>query len=154
MNFIKENKGILTICISAFIIVLAICIKQRIKDDSIERTELELKNYQVNEVIPVYVSDEELAKKYLSNFVSLSIVYPDKAYELLSNESKERYQTIDSFKDFIYSLNKNKSFSSARVKEYSYTRKNNSLRMYIIDIENNKLVFEQQSIMEYIVTIN
>lgn len=153
MNFIKENKVILTICVCALIIGFVFCIKSKLTDDSIVRTELELKNYKVNEVIPIYVSDEELAKKYLSNFVSLSIAYPDKAYELLTDESKMKYQTLDSFKEYIYTMNSNKDFYSARVQQYSYAKDSNNKRMYVIDIGNNSFVFEQKSIMNYTVTI-
>lgn len=152
MSFIKENKITLIICASLLILGIVFYFHQRkIDSDEINYSTLELKDYKINEVIPLYISDEELAKKYLSDFVSLSISYPDKAYELLSDESKEAYPTLDSFKAFINSISRNKSFYSAKVKEYSKSSRDS--KIYIIDIENNSFVFEQNGIMDYKVTI-
>ena len=156
MAFIKENKTTLFVCLIAILIGVAFYLyytKESVEYEFI-RKDTQLKDYKINEVIPIYVSDEELARKYLANYVNLMNNFPEKAYELLSDEDKEnRFPTLDSFNEFIHSLNNNSSFYRAKLKEFSYTNDVGKNKMYLIDIENNSFIFEQISIMEYKVTI-
>ena len=45
-----------------------------------------LKNYKVNEYIPVYVSDEDMAKIYFNDYIHIMYSNIDTAYNLLDED--------------------------------------------------------------------
>ena len=60
-------------------------------------------------------TDEELCRKYYTNYIKLLLTYPDEAYKMLNEEyKKEKFASIESFKSFIQSK-KNKYESIYKV---------------------------------------
>ena len=49
-----------------------------------------MKNYEVNEYIPVYVSNEDMAKIYLNDYIHTMYSDINKAYNLLDEEEKAK----------------------------------------------------------------
>src|SRR5574344_1522676 len=103
MKFIKENSTLLFICITllaAFIIYALISNNKTSKDEI--NTYVEgynyLHDYKVNEVVPVYVTDKDMATKYLSNYINLLINDKKTAYNLLDLEYKsKKFPNYESF---------------------------------------------------------
>lgn len=113
-----------------------------------------LHDYKVNEIVPIYVSKEDMAKKYLANYVYLIINDPKKAYELVDDSYKK--EKFANYEEFLAYINKIKSvtFYNAIVKEYSLTSKNNHNYYYIKDNADNNFVFKEISIMNYTVFLD
>lgn len=110
-----------------------------------------LKNYHINEVIPIYVTDEDLAKKYLSEYVNLLINNREEAFKLVNAETLvEKFIDYNSFNNYVKNM-MTSSFVKATVKSYSYDIENGQKIMRVIDLDNNKFIFAEESLMNYTV---
>ena len=124
------------------------------KEDEFEfKQDYTVEKYDINEVIPIYITEEDLAKKYLAEYANLLNNDPEKAYDLLSDESRIKYGTLSDFKKYIVELQTN-GFVKSKVVKYVYSTTNNKKCMNIVDSAGNKYVFIIDSLMEYKVTIN
>jgi hypothetical protein len=154
MNYISKNWRILVSCI-ILILGATIIYFYTTKEEEFEFkiSGNYYKDYEINEVIPVYVTDEDVAKRYLAEFVNLVIYYPDKVYEILADEDKEKYQDYEEFKKYLDSLI-NDLFVKASVKKYAITTSNNKRCIMVVDADGNTITFIENSIMNYNVSIN
>ena len=81
IDYIKEHKSliiIITILIAAFILI-GVLIFNGNEDQNYNRKYDESKTkYKINEVVPIYVNQEQMAKKYLSEYVNLIVFDEEK----------------------------------------------------------------------------
>ncbi len=110
-------------------------------------------DYKVNEVQRIYVSLEEVANKYLADTVSDIVYNPKDIYYKLDETTKEKYQTYEEF-DHMISRIKTIKFLNARVKNYSSGVIDGKRSIYVIDEDDNKFVFIENSINNYLIRIN
>ena len=155
MEYIKKNKNGLLFALLA--IVLCIVLLNVFKKKDSFEYELDndyLRDYEINEIVPVYVTDEEMAKKYLSEYVNLMLNRPDKAYELLSDNYKEnKYTSLNEFKQYINNIFTTE-FSNAIVVQYGYNYIDGNNCLVVEDKDGNRFKFIESSIMNYKVEIN
>ena len=103
-----------------------------------------LKNYKVNEYIPVYISDNEIAKIYLNDFLYLMSYDVERAYELLDDEYKtKKFGSLDGFINFVNSLD----YESYEIDRYYKSRNGSIIGIY--DVNNNLYVFKTSGVMQY-----
>lgn len=145
----KNNKEIKNIII--FVIVLLVFSGLYILLDKVFNKEKDengqfLKNYEVNEYIPTYVSDEDMAKIYLNDYVFKMFSNPEEAYELLDDEYKEKkFGSYDNFKKHIYSLN----YPSFTVDRY-FIKSKKGFNIYgVYDTNDNLFIFKTKGVMQY-----
>ena len=75
------------------------------EDDSLEYEDY-LKNYEVNEYIATYVTDEDMAKIYLNDYIQNMYFDIEYAYSLLDEEYRnKKFGSLESYKTYVYSLN-------------------------------------------------
>lgn len=159
MTNINDSKKIIIIC--GFLILISLVIIFIIKkSDKLEDyyfyddSSTVIKDYKINEVIPIYVNTEQVAKKYLAEYVNFMLYYPEKAYELLDEDYKNaNFENIDDFKKYIKSI-KSLKLERAEVTKYTYDIYNNKNTYYVIDSSDNKFKFIENSLMDYSVIIN
>ena len=110
-------------------------------------------DYKINEVQRIYVSLEEVANKYLADTVSEIVYNPRDVFDKLNETTKEKYA---SYSDFEHMLSRIKTvkFLNARVKNYSSGVIDGKRAIYVIDDDNNKFVFIENSINNYLIKIN
>ena len=110
-----------------------------------------LRNYKINEVINVYLTDEDIAKKYLSEYVNLLLYHREEAFKLVNADTLvEKFIDYDSFNKYVKNM-LNDSFVKATVKSYTYDIENGKKVMRVMDIDGNKFTFFEDSIMNYTV---
>jgi len=110
-------------------------------------------NYKVNEIQRLYLSSEEIASKYLANLVSDILYNPRDVYNNLDNETRDKYPTYSDFEKMITRI-KTLRFLSAEVKSYSSGVVDGKRAIYVIDKDDNKFVFIENSINNYKIRIN
>ena len=110
-------------------------------------------DYKINEVQRIYVYLEEVANKYLADTVSEIVYNPRDVFDKLNETTKEKYA---SYSDFEHMLSRIKTvkFLNARVKNYSSGVIDGKRAIYVIDDDNNKFVFIENSINNYLIKIN
>lgn len=142
--------GFIILGLTVFIIVMALRNYNTGTEFSYEIDDNYLKDYRINEVVPVSVNDETLAKKYLSEFVNIMIYHPEDAYDMLTRGCiKDEFSDYEEFYNYINVISTNK-FMEARVKRYEFNESDSDKSVNIIDGDNNHYRFEiGDSIMDY-----
>lgn len=152
----NSNKIVIIISITAIIgtvIFGLIYNKARNKDKTYNDFNEYFHDYSVNEVQRIYVSLEEVASKYLADTVSEIIYNPGDVYKNLDDTTKEKYKTYSEF-EYMLSRIKTIKFLNAKVKSYSSGVINGKRAVYVIDDDENKFVFIENSINNYKIRIN
>lgn len=150
------NKIVIIISITAIIgtvIFGLIYNKTKNKDNTYNDFNEYFHDYSVNEVQRIYVSLEEVASKYLADTVSEIIYNPGDVYKNLDDTTKEKYKTYSEF-EYMLSRIKTIKFLNAKVKSYSSGVINGKRAVYVIDDDENKFVFIENSINNYKIRIN
>ena len=113
-----------------------------------------LHDYDVNEVVYMSVSDADMAKKYLGEFVNLVVFDREAAYALIDDDYKaEKLPTLDAFNKEMDSINST-NFRKATVNSYAVKNLSSYKLFYVIDGSNNTFVFKENSIMNYTVYLD
>lgn len=152
----NSNKIVIIISITAIIgtvIFGLIYNKTKNKDKTYNDFNEYFHDYSVNEVQRIYVSLEEVASKYLADTVSEIIYNPGDVYKNLDDTTKEKYKTYSEF-EYMLSRIKTIKFLNAKVKSYSSGVINGKRAVYVIDDDENKFVFIENSINNYKIRIN
>ena len=149
----KDN----TVKIIALIVVLLslltgayLLLKHFTKDNSLEYEEY-LKNYEVNEYIDTYVTDEDMARRYLNDYIHNMYFDIENAYSLLDEEYKNaKFGSLDSYKNYVNSLN----YSSYQMDKYYKTSKDGYLIFGVYDKNGNLFIFKTKGVMQYTVYLD
>jgi len=158
MEYIKKHKILLIICLSLILLTLGLLWlfnrNRHLSDFEYQDESYFLRNYEINEVIPVSISDEFVAKLYLSEYITLLVNEPEKAYELLEPTYKEKfYPTYESFAKYIKTLN-SAYFYAATLKKYEIRISKGNKEYNLIDLANNNFIFLESGIMDYQVLLH
>ena len=111
-----------------------------------------LRNYKVNEYIPVYVNDEEMAKKYFNIYRNIINKDANKAFNLVDEEYRKNKfnDDIEEFKNYIRSLNINR----VNVKKY-YKKTDSEYEVFgVYDTNENLYIFKTKGVMQFKVEFN
>ena len=146
----KEAKNIIifVIIILGFIGAYILIDKYLIKEDVDNEF---LKNYEVNEYIPTYISDEDLTKIYLNEYVHIMYTDIEKAYELLDKEYKEKkFGGLDAFEDYINSL----TYTNYKLDRFYVNTKGKYTVYGAFDTNGNMFIFKTNGVMQYTVYLD
>lgn len=103
-----------------------------------------LKDYQDNEYMPVYISEEKMAKLYYSDFLTIVKTDLQSAYDLMNYEyKKKRFPSFGSFQSFIGVYN------NLTPESYSIVRKDDKEIFYIRLTDGNEIIFVTTGVMIY-----
>lgn len=105
-----------------------------------------LKNYKVNEYIPTYVSDEDMAKIYLNDYIHNMYYDVEMAYNSLDEEYRnKRFGSIEKYKEYINTLN----YKTYNLATYYKTTKDGYIIFGVRDENFNLFVFKTKGVMQY-----
>ena len=127
MNNLKENKIIIIICGSLILIALLITylIDNNVfnKNNYASGEEIYLKNYQINELTPINMNEEQIARKYLAEYTKLIYNDPELAYELLDVAYREKkFGDLNKFIKYFNAKFDN-NFFNGQIKKINITNK-------------------------------
>ncbi len=151
----NKSKGTI-IWLALLLIFIVIVYLSNDNDSKKQSTRIDdsfLKDYKVNEVIKVYVTDEDLAKKYLSEYVNLLIYHREDAYKLVDSDILvSKFNDYNTFNKYVSNIITD-SFVRATVKNYSYEITDGIKAMHVIDADGNEFIFKEESLMNYTVEL-
>lgn len=154
MKFLIENKITIIICGSILLLGLFIAYFYNKKDlnnndKSSYKYSSYLKNYQINELTPMYINEELMASKYLAEYTKLIINNPQLAYDLVDKEyCEKKFDSLDKFKTY-FNAKFDANFFDAKVVQLEIKKISNYKEFYIIDSSDNTYIFREYSIMQY-----
>ena len=149
----KDNKSNVILIVGLLLIVFSIVyipkyFKNLKKNRGIGNFNIEKKtSYTPNEIIPVYVDDEQMSKIYFRDFLNTIIIDMESSYNLLDVDYRENvFSNIYNYKKYIDSLEL--SMSSSVVKYATYERV--GFKYYdVYDNNGNRFIFETNGVMQY-----
>lgn len=110
-----------------------------------------LKNYKVNEYIPTYVSDEDMARIYLNDYINNMRYNVEKAYSLLDKEYRnKKFGSLENYKSYISSL----QTTSYKLSTYYKNSKNGYIIFGVTDQNSNLYIFKTKGVMQYSVFLD
>ncbi len=120
-----------------------------IDDIEVEISNLNIEDKLYNRFSIKKISIEEMAKMYMSNFISLMVNYPETTYDdYLDTEYKEkRFGSLDDFKKYV---NDNKEeLSRIEAQKYLLNYEDSGKKYVIMDQYDNTYEFYETSTMNY-----
>lgn len=152
MDNLKINKKTIFICLILLSLVglVSYLVGNKGRFTKYEKVyEKRIEKYDANQFIPVYVTESDMANKYLNDFKNLMLYDINEAYNVVNKAYKEKkYGDFERFKESIqdeYSL----AFYKMTVKEYDVVNKNGHKFYYIRDSRDKLYIFKELSIMNY-----
>lgn len=105
-----------------------------------------LKNYEVNEYIATYVSDEDMAKIYLNDYIHNMYYDIEHSYNSLDEEYKnKKFGSLESYKNYVNGL----TYTSYSVARYYKKEENGYIIFYVYDQNENFFAFKTKGVMQY-----
>jgi len=150
-----NDKNITKNLIIFVIILLVFTLMYIIIDKIMNKEKLDygefLKSYEVNEYIPSYVSDGDMAKIYLNDYIYNMYSDIDKAYNLLDEEYRiKKFGSIDNYANYVKTLTN----SSYKVDSY-YISLDGEYKIFgVYDTNGNEFIFKTNGVMQYTVYLD
>ena len=137
-----KNLIIFIVILASFSITYILIDKFTEKEEKI----IYLKNYEVNEYIPTYISDEDMAKIYLNDYVYKMYSNPEEAYNLLDEEYRnEKFGSLEKYIDYVYSL----QYDVYTLTKYYKQEKNGYIIFGVYDKNDNLYIFKTKGVLQY-----
>ena len=109
-----------------------------------------LKRNENNDYNEQTYNDEIISINYIRYFQNMLYLNTPKAYDMLSDDSKAKYPTLEDFSDNLDSIYNN---ITSRIKSYG-TKGENGRRTYSVIMYNDiEIIFEEKTIMNFKVTL-
>lgn len=153
MENIIKNKKVIFICIVLIMITFILYLFLNKKDEVLNESNTEsysyLKNYSSNEYVPVYVTEEDMVKKYLNDYKNNMLTDLNEAYNSLNKEYRDkRFGSLDSYKEYIDNFITLSTYSM-EVDKYSVSSIGGDKVFNIYDKSGNQYIIREKSIMNY-----
>lgn len=153
MENIIKNKKVIFICIGLVLITFILYLFLNKKDEILNESNTEsysyLKNYSSNEYVPVYVTEEDMVKKYLNDYKNNMLTDLNEAYNSLNKEYRDkRFGSLDSYKEYIDNFITLSTYSM-EVDKYSVSSIGGDKLFNIYDKSGNQYIIREKSIMNY-----
>ena len=143
-------KSIIIILIAIIVLVYIYYLLNHIFSNE-EESYKYLKNYDVNEYIPTYVSDEDMAKIYLNDYIKNMNYDVEKAYNLLHEEYRnKKFGNPENYKSYVSSL-QGKSYKLSTYYKYN---KDGYTIFGVTDQNSNLYIFKTIGVMQYSVFLD
>jgi len=153
MDSLKDNKKTIFVCILLIIVVLGLYYLNNFKNNRGDglgyEADIEISRYDANQYIPIYMTEEDIIKKYLNDFKNLMIYDIEEAFYTLNEE----YRTLkyDNINDFIEYVNSIKGVSLYNLSVDKYVVKSiDGNKFFDVEASNGeRYIFKEISIMNY-----
>ena len=152
MENLLRNKKIILICIVLLLVTILIYLfsinRNSVLNETVEDYTY-LKNYSSNEYVPVYVTEEDMAKKYLNDYKNNILNDLEEAYNSLNKDYREkRFGSLDKYKEYINNFITMSTYSM-EVDKYSVSSLSGDKIFNIYDKSGNQYIIREKSIMNY-----
>lgn len=150
-NKLEIKNIVILLCVLCLLALLYFLFDMLFNSREEDTQEKFLKNYEVNEYIPTYISDENMAKIYLNDYIHNMYMNTEKAYNLIDEEYKEKkFPALDSYISYVKSL----ETSTYNLERYYVTSKGGYKIFGVYDTNGNIYIFKTNGVMQYTVYLD
>lgn len=148
-----KNKTSIKIIIILILVIIFIgiyvLISKSLKEDKDEY--IYLKDYDVNEYIPTYISDQDMSEIYLNDYIHFMNFDIEKAYNLLNEEYRnKKFGSLENYKNYVGSL----KFSNYKLDRYYKKSVDGYIIFGVYDKNGNFFAFKTKGVMQYSVYLD
>jgi len=123
---------------------------KNINENNKEKIEY-LRDYKVNEYIQTYISDENMARIYLNDYVNNMIYNTEESYYLLAeNYRNKRFGSYENYVNYLKNLD---NYDITMASFYKQER-NGRIFFGVYDTSNNLYIFKTKGVMQYSVYLD
>lgn len=127
---------------------ISIITEQEFNAKGNDNREIVIEKNDYNSTYSMEVTDYRICYEYFTDYINCVKNNPEKAYELLEKEYKEkRFGDINNYINYINNI-KDKLFTSV-LKSYSIERENDSIEYVCVDQRGNYYIFKKKEMMNY-----
>lgn len=153
MENLLRNKKIILICIVLLLAIFIVYLFKLNSNDILKEGNTEgfsyLKKYGSNEYVPVYVTEEDMVKKYLNDYKNNILNDIEEAYNSLNKEYREkRFGSLDKYQKYVNNFITMSTYSM-EVDKYSVSSMSGDKIFNIYDKSGNQYIIREKSIMNY-----
>ena len=153
MENLLRNKKIILICIVLLLAIFIVYLFKLNSNDILKEGNTEgfsyLKKYGSNEYVPVYVTEEDMVKKYLNDYKNNILNDIEEAYNSLNKEYREkRFGSLDKYQKYVNNFITMSTYSM-EVDKYSVSSMSGDKVFNIYDKSGNQYIIREKSIMNY-----
>lgn len=154
LKFINKNKTFLMLGIIVLSFLLAYFYREYKASKEIyfesyldgEEYVMIPKTYGINEYSPVNISDEQMAKIYLNDYIKNMYFDIEYAYNLIDEEYRiKRFGDISGYRNYVNTL----TYSSYKVERYHIDSEDKYKLYWIYDQNGNLFIFKTEGVMQY-----
>lgn len=118
----------------------------KFSDDSFIEDVEYLVDYEVNQYIPTYVSDEDMARIYLNDYIHTMYYDAEGAYNLLAEEYRnKKFGSLEVYKNYVSTMN----FPTYNLTKYYKKETKGFIIFGVYDQNGNFFGFKTQGVMQY-----
>lgn len=110
------------------------------------------REYKVNEYTNIDVELIDILNDYYSSFIKKKYTNPKEAYEMLTSESKKKFETVEKYEEYAKKSKTINTYTNT-IKEYRKNAENKNA-YDVIDTEGNKYTFVEKAIWDIEVSDN
>lgn len=154
MANLYKDKKIILVCLLLILGVVGLVYlndysKIKNSEGILENREEEIKRYEANQIIPVYMEEYDMVEKYLNDYKNLLLTDVNEAYSLLNEEYRNlKYSNIDDFYSYVNSI-KSVALYQLTVDKYSVRIIDGKKFFDIYGTDGNRYIIKEISIMNY-----
>jgi len=150
---LKNNKKVIIICVVLLLVTILLYLLFTKKEKENIKSNIEnytyLKKYNSNQYVPVYITEEDIAKKYLNEYKNNMLYDIEEAYNSLNKEYREkRFNDIKGYKEYLNNIISLSTYSMS-IDKYSIDRINGFKVFNIYDESGYQYIIKEISIMNY-----
>lgn len=154
LNFINKNKSFLVLGIIVLVFLSAYfyreyrASKEIYYESYLDGKEYIMipKTYGINEYSPINMTDEQMAKIYLNDYINNMYFDVEYAYNLIDEEYRiKRFGNISEYINYVNTL----TYSSYKVEKYHIDSNGKYQIFWIYDENDNLFIFKIEGVMQY-----
>ena len=153
MNNLLNNKKTIIFCILLLIITGIVYLifnhRERFLDKEHDYREFStIDKYDANEYIPIYMTEEDVVKKYVNDYKNNMLYDKEEAYRTLNRAYREkRFGSFDKYEEYINNFVSDSTYSM-EIDRYSVMNQN-GYKIFSVFVKNGyQFIIKEKSIMD------
>lgn len=113
----------------------------------------EIKSEKNNTYTDITIYNEDIVKKYFSEYLKNALYKPEVAYELLDEEYKnKKFSNIEMFKQYVD--NNKSNLSNSTIVKYAVSQLDEYTQYTLVDNYNNCYIIKEKSVMDFSIMLD